>query len=372
MSDDGVQSDACRAAVRDQLKRLRITVIGGRGRLGRALVAAAYEASGVRVTVVDVAPVSDADRQSVRATHVVGDVRDVDALERCCAGADLVFLTSALIDLNPWTPHAARVHDVNVGGAQRTVDAARRCGVRAVVFTSSIDVQMTGAGHGDVLDGDESWPAFSVAPERHLNQYSLTKALAEQLVLAADDPRALRTAALRPGHIYAPGDPMIEFAVNLTRTPLLRHFWLVTRGTVHDVIYVENLAVAHILLARTLLARETSATVAGQAFIVSDDAVNLNDQIAAFFPHGAPRPRFFVPRVVVSWIACLVELALYLCSLVGVAPRDATQLFTRFAAFAVTHTLHFRTDKARRAFGNWTAASRADALAIVREIFHKK
>jgi hypothetical protein len=272
-----------------------------------------------------VAPVSDADRQSVRATHVVGDVRDVDAPERCCAGADLVFLASALIDLNPWTPHAARVHDVwprlvpimhiaVPGARQLHVDRAREHDTAHATAPRNVNGALC-AAH----------VAFSVAPERHLNQYSLSKALAEQRVLAADDPRGLRTAALRPGHIYAPGDPMIEFAVALTRTPLLRHFWLVTRGTVHDVIYVENLAVAHILLARTLLARDTSASVAGQAFIVSDDAVNLNDQIAASFPRGALRPRFFVPRVVIYWIACLVELALYLCSLVGVAPHSSSR-----------------------------------------------
>lgn len=364
--NDGVQAEACRLAVRGLLQGRRIVVIGGRGRLGRALVAAAYEASGVRVVAVDVVPLSKHDRQSVRADHVIGDVRDERSLEASLAGADVVFLTSAIIDLNPWTPHAARVHEVNVNGARLTLAVARRLGVRAMIFTSSIDVHMTGVDGADILDGDERSPAPSVAAEQHMNQYSLSKALADQLVLAGDDPRSTRTSVLRPGHIYAAGDPMIEFAVNLARTPVLRNFWLVTRGTVHDVIYVENLAVAHILLAHKLLAPASCAAVAGQAFIVADGAVNLNEQIAAFFPRGATPPRFYVPRWLVFAIACLVELALYLMSWLHLAPRDSAQLFTRFAAFAVTRTLHFRCDKAHKALGEWNVASRRDAIAIIR------
>jgi nucleoside-diphosphate-sugar epimerase len=346
----------------------RIAVIGARGRVGRALVAAAHEASGISVVAIDVAPVTTQDARSARAHHVLVDVCDEVSLEASLSGVDVVFLTSAVIDLNPWTPHRARVLDVNVGGARRTLQVARRLGVRAVGFTSSVDVQLTGVGHADVFDGDERWPPMSVARDQHLNEYSFSKAQAEQLILAGDDASSTRTAALRPSHVYAPGDPMIEFARNLARTPVLRHFWLVTRGTVHDLIYVENLAVAHILLAHKLIGdARLCVGVAGEAFIVSDGCVNLNDHVAAFMPRGAPKPRWFVPRWCVLALAWAIELVLYLMSLVGAAPRDAAQLLTRFGAFSVTHTLHFRCDKARRALGEWSVAEPGEAIAIVRK-----
>lgn len=363
-----VQSKSVRDAVGGLLAGEQIAVIGARGRLGRALVAAAYESSQVRVIAIDVAGISAVDEQSTRAKHIVGDVRDEEGLVKAMQGVSVVFLCSAIIDLNPWTPHKARIHDVNVGGAVRTLNAARRVGARALIFTSSIDAQLIYRGDSDVLDGDESHPPWSGEAKDHSNQYALTKAIAEKLVLDADDRGAMRTAALRPVHIYAAGDPMIEFAVDLSRTPLLRNFWLVTRGTVHDVVYVENLAVAHLLLARKLLAQRGADECGGEVFLISDGAVNLNEQIAEFFPRGTVPPRFYVPRAVVIAVACIVELGLFIMSAIfGMAPKDPAQLFTRFAAHAVTSTVHFRVDKARRLLGEWNVCSRAEAIALIRK-----
>lgn len=365
---DQVQSKSVRDAAGGLVPGEQIAVIGGRGRLGRALVAAAYEASGVRVISIDVTAISATDEKSTRAKQIVGDVRDEEGLVKAMQGASVVFLCSAIIDLNPWTPHKSRIHDVNVGGAVRTLNAARRVGARALIFTSSIDAQLIYRGDSDVVDGDESSPPWSGDASEHANQYALTKAIAEKLVLDGDDRGAMRTAALRPVHIYAAGDPMIEFAVNLSRTPVLRHFWLVTRGTVHDVVYVENLALAHLLLARKLLARRGADECAGEVFLISDGAVNLNDQIAEFFPRGTVPPRFYVPRAVVIAVACIVELGLFVMSAIfGIAPKDPAQVFTRFAAHAITSTVHFRVDKARRALGEWNVCSRAEAIALIRK-----
>ena len=51
---------------------------------------------------------------------------------------------------------------------------------------------------------DESAPY----PKRHAGDYARTKALAEQLVLAADS-RELRTVAVRPRLVWGPGDTTV-------------------------------------------------------------------------------------------------------------------------------------------------------------------
>jgi nucleoside-diphosphate-sugar epimerase len=332
---DQVQSSSVRNAVRGLLRNEKIAVIGARGRLGRALVAAASEASGVRVLAIDVSPFSAREATSQLARHVVADVRNEATLVELMQGITVVFLCSAVIDLNPWSPNAARIHDVNVGGAANTLRAARQVGARALCFTSSIDAQLTHRDGGDILNGDETHPPWSGDERLHMNHYSLTKARAEKVILDGDcgDSTGLRTAAIRPAHIYAAGDPMLEFARTLSRTPVLRNFWLVTRGTVHDVVYVENLALAHILLASKLLAGGAACdAVAGEAFLVSDGAMNLNDQIADFFPRGSVRPRYYVPRALIIAIAYVVELALFVFSgLLGLAPRDPAQFLSENA-----------------------------------------
>ena len=46
------------------------------------------------------------------------------------------------------------------------------------------------------------------------NNYITTKAMAEQRALAADDAE-LSVAAIRPGHIYGPGDSMIAIILEV-------------------------------------------------------------------------------------------------------------------------------------------------------------
>ena len=67
-----------------------------------------------------------------------------------------------------------------------------------LVFTSSPSVVHAG---GDIEGGNESLPY----PEKFQAPYPATKALAEQLVMAANGPD-LQTASLRPHFIWGPGD----------------------------------------------------------------------------------------------------------------------------------------------------------------------
>ena len=71
---------------------------------------------------------------------------------------------------------------------------------RAFVYTSSAGVIFNGQ---DIHNADETWPI----PEVPMDSYNETKAIAEDMVLKANDPSSnFYTIALRPAGIFGPGD----------------------------------------------------------------------------------------------------------------------------------------------------------------------
>ena len=138
---------------------MTITIIGGNGFLGRRLHARlAAEDPSLDVLVVA--------RRALGADvrHAVADVRDVDALTVAVPeGAVVVNLAAEhRDDVEP-----ERYREVNVDGARNVCDAARRRGVRTIVFTSSVAV------YGAAQDTTES------AQCRPADHYGATKLAAE-------------------------------------------------------------------------------------------------------------------------------------------------------------------------------------------------
>ena len=111
------------------------------------------------------------------------------------------------------------------------------------MYASSPSVVFAGT---DLCGVDES-----VAYADHYDSpYSRTKALAEQVVLAANDC-ALATAALRPHLIWGPGDPHLVPALvaRARRGRLVR----IGRGPFRiDVTYIDSAAEAHALAVERL------------------------------------------------------------------------------------------------------------------------
>ena len=110
--------------------------------------------------------------------------------------ADVVFHVAGVAGM--WGPRA-QYHSINVGGTRNVIEACQRRGVGRLIYTSSPSVVFT---DGDQCGADESIPYTA----RWLCHYSHSKALAEQMVLPANDLRGLRTCSLRPHLIWGPGD----------------------------------------------------------------------------------------------------------------------------------------------------------------------
>jgi nucleoside-diphosphate-sugar epimerase len=163
---------------------MRVLVTGGAGYFGSILVERLL-ARGDDVRVLDLNP-PEADVDLVQA-----DVRDLDAVRKACAGADVVLHNVAQVPL-------ARDRDlfwsVNVTGTANVLLAAREAGVGKVVATSS----------SAIFGIPASNPVTEDTPPRPLEAYGRAKAEAEALCREAV-AAGLDVTVVRPRTILGHG-----------------------------------------------------------------------------------------------------------------------------------------------------------------------
>lgn len=193
---------------------------------------------------------------------VRGDIRDAKALAAACRNIDCVFHVAARpgIDMN-----SLSFDEVNRRGTLNVVTGCHAAGVQRLVYTSSPSVVFAGR---DQCGIDESTPYDFDWMQKHRAFYSLTKAQAEQAVLAANSD-SLRTCALRPHLIWGPRDGhLIPRLIARARAGRLRR---VGDGANRvDITLVENAAAAHLLAADALGAPiAEAASPAGKAYFLS-------------------------------------------------------------------------------------------------------
>jgi 2-alkyl-3-oxoalkanoate reductase len=232
---------------------MKVFVTGAGGFLGQNIVnQLAARGDTVRALVRRSTPALEA----LSLESVQGDVRDPAALKSACRGVDVVFHVAAIAGLwGPWKKY----YDTNVVGTQNVIHACRAVGVTRLVFTSSPSVTFDGR---DQCGVDESVPYA----KKWLAHYPHSKALAEQMVLAANGEGGLLTCALRPHLIWGPGDQhLIPRLLDRARQGQLRQ---VGDGTnLIDAVYVDNAAAAHLLAADALT---PASPVCGQAYFITN------------------------------------------------------------------------------------------------------
>lgn len=282
-----------------------------------------------------------------------GDVADADAVTRAIEGCATVFHTAARAGL--WGP-MPDYHRANVQGTQNVVQACRALGVPRLVYTSSPSVVFNGR---DLAGADESAPYSS----RFEAAYPETKAIAEQLVLAANSSE-LATVSLRPHLIWGPGDNnLLPRIIARAQSGQLRRIG--RTNALIDPVYIDNAAEGHVLAAERL---GPGAPLAGKAyFITQGETIAVWDMINALLRAAHMEP---VKRSVARPIALAAAGALELAY--GVTGRTDEPPMTRFLARQLSTTHWFRNDAARRDFGYEPRVSIAEGLQRLERWLHQE
>src|SRR5262245_24106543 len=115
--------------------------------------------------------------EGLNADRVVGDLRDPDSLEKAMSGCDAVFHVAA--DYRLWVRDPEHMYKANVEGTRELLKAAKKNGVKRVVYTSSVATMgFTSNGHL----ADENSP---VSLDNMIGPYKRSKFMAEQVAMEA-------------------------------------------------------------------------------------------------------------------------------------------------------------------------------------------
>jgi len=187
---------------------------------------------------------------------IQGDLADYKAVHKAVEDCELVYHVGA--KAGAWGPYED-YYATNVLGTQNIIQACRANDVKFLVNTSSPSVIF----HGEDQEGnDESTPY----PEKYLAFYPQTKAMAEQMVMEANDDQ-LKTVSLRPHLIWGPGDTqLIPRLIEQGKAGKLK---LDGKGTKRiDATYIDNAVDAHILAATKLM---HGGNCEGKTYFITND-----------------------------------------------------------------------------------------------------
>lgn len=199
----------------------------------------------------------------------IGDIRDAARLDEVFAKHRPVAVLhfAALIEVGESVRHPDRFYDNNVAGALTLIDAARRAGVGAMVFSS------TCATYGD----PQQMPMDETHPQAPLNPYGRTKLMVEQILSDLDRHSGFRSVCLRYfnaagadfeariGEWHDPETHAIPLAIaaamgaNAAFKIFGRDYPTRDGTAVRDYIHVLDLADAHVRALKHLLAGGESA-----------------------------------------------------------------------------------------------------------------
>ena len=155
---------------------MKAFITGATGFLGTHVARVlAEQGAGLRLLV---RPTSNLKNlEGLHAETAMGDLRDAASLEKAMSGCEVVFHVAA--DYRLWVQDPAEMYRSNVEGTRAILEAARKNGVRCVVYTSSVaTIGFTGNGH----PADEDSP---VALTDMIGHYKRSKFMAEQVALEA-------------------------------------------------------------------------------------------------------------------------------------------------------------------------------------------
>lgn len=252
-------------------------VTGGAGFIGSHIVErllADYPRASVRVlddfSAGSMKNLAFAHAARARLDVVHGDVRDRATVDRSVAGASIVFHQAAMRSVPQSVDDPLGANDHNVNGTLQVLEAARRAGVRRVVYASSSAV------YGD----DPTLPKREEHPHTPISPYAVSKVANEMYARVWTRLYGVETVGLRYFNVFGPRqDPASEYAAVVPRFILwaLRGEPLEVHGDgrqSRDFAYIDNVVEANLLAAR-------APAAAGESLNVGcGESINLLDIIA--------------------------------------------------------------------------------------------
>jgi UDP-glucose 4-epimerase len=224
-------------------------VTGGAGFIGSSIAEALLTAGDTVRILDDFSSGRRENLQSLPGRHelIEGTIVDPEAVTRAMRGVEVVFHEAAIPSVFRSVQEPQATMLAGVQGTTVVLDAARRAGVRRVVFAAS------SSAYGET----PTLPKVETMEPHPLSPYAVSKLTCEQLLRVFSGLYGLETVSLRYFNIFGPRqDPKSEYAAVVPKfvAAALRNERPVVFGDgeqTRDFCFIENAVRANLLAATT-------------------------------------------------------------------------------------------------------------------------
>jgi dihydroflavonol-4-reductase len=211
---------------------MKAFVTGGTGFIGGRLIRRLRE-RGDEVVALVRSPEKANSLRELGCELVEGDLSSADAIRQGVQGCDAVFHVAAVYKVGIPKSERPAMHESNVRGTERVLDAGIEAGVKRIVYVSTVGV--FGNTHGKIVDETYRHPGTDF-----LSCYEETKYLSHQAALDRIDKGA-PILIVQPGGVYGPGDHSeIGNFIDQTRTGKLKMMMFPELG--FNLVHVDDVA----------------------------------------------------------------------------------------------------------------------------------
>jgi UDP-glucose 4-epimerase len=259
-------------------------VTGGAGFIGSTLTRMLLERGSTVRVYDDLSSGSREHLDELDVELVVGDVRNLESLERACGGVDTVFHLAAGAGVVDSIENPIENFDLNARGTLLALWAAKRAGVRRLVFSSS-----------NAPLGDNAYPASEDKPVAPLSPYGAGKATGEAYCSAFFGAYGFESVAVRFSNAYGPRSSRKSNVIPLFIRRIMAGQPLTIYGDgtqTRDFVYVTDLAGGLIRAAETPGAGGEIFQLASGVETSLNDLVSMLGEVSGRTPeivHEPPR-----------------------------------------------------------------------------------
>lgn len=300
-------------------------ITGATGHIGYALLKKLTDrGERVRILIRKDTPVFD----GIECEKAFGDVTNPDTLDAAFEGADVVFHLAGIIDIN--VGNEEMIWKVNFEGTKNVVRAVQRCGVKRLVYASSVDAFIP-LPDNQIMRETDSFDVTALD-----GTYAKTKAAATNLILHTVRTENLDAVIVFPGACIGPYDFKVSNAGEMVRMSMHGSFPASLNFGAYNFVDVRDVADGMIAAAEK--------GRSGEGYILCGEQITTHGFIKTVAEAaGKKAPRIRMGKGIVTIAAPIMEVYYKI--------SKQTPLFTRYSIRKLTSNCNFSIDKARRELG---------------------
>ncbi len=262
-------------------------ITGGTGYVGYAFVK--YLSSlnePIRLFLLEDHPCLD----GIACEKYVGNICSPEDCDRAFEGAETVYHIAGVVDITGKKDELMR--RVNVEGTRNVVESCKRCGVKNLIYVSSVDI------YPDKFDMRERTELDHYDTQGLHSGYAVTKALATQIALDAKD--ALKVCVVQPTGVIGPDDYMGSNIGGMIDLYLKRLFPVSLKFGAYNFVDARDMAIA--------MRNAVDKGRSGESYILSGTIVTI-DELMGYMADitGRKKPRIALSKAMILRLTPMIS-----------------------------------------------------------------